>query len=89
MPVGWDWWAGLLGNSKYYDYSLSINGTERLYGNDSSDYLTDVIVSMTILELQFTSVTDLDPRRAFDPSNDKARDERITVAFVYCRVAWR
>lgn len=45
VPVGWDWWAGLIGNSKYYDYSLSINGTETKYGNSSSDYLTDVIVS--------------------------------------------
>ncbi|XP_011636259.1 N-acetylglucosamine-6-sulfatase-like isoform X2 [Pogonomyrmex barbatus] len=43
VPVGWDWWAGLIGNSKYYDYSLSINGTEVKYGNSPSDYLTDVI----------------------------------------------
>lgn len=43
VPVGWDWWAGLVGNSRYYDYSLSINGTERNYGNSPSDYLTDVI----------------------------------------------
>lgn len=46
VPEGWDWWAGLLGNSKYYNYSLSINGTEKSYGNSPSDYLTDVIVSM-------------------------------------------
>ncbi|KAL0120010.1 hypothetical protein PUN28_007995 [Cardiocondyla obscurior] len=43
VPVGWDWWAGLIGNSKYYNYSLSINGTERKYGNSPSDYFTDVI----------------------------------------------
>ncbi|EFN84648.1 N-acetylglucosamine-6-sulfatase [Harpegnathos saltator] len=48
VPVGWDWWAGLLGNSKYYDYSLSINGTGRLYGNGSSDYLTDVISNLAV-----------------------------------------
>lgn len=48
VPIGWDWWAGLVGNSKYYDYSLSINGTQRKYGNTADDYLTDVIVSMYI-----------------------------------------
>lgn len=43
VPPGWDWWAGLVGNSKYYNYSLSINGTEKKYGDKPKDYLTDVI----------------------------------------------
>ncbi|XP_076748537.1 N-acetylglucosamine-6-sulfatase [Xylocopa sonorina] len=43
VPIGWDWWAGLIGNSKYYNYSLSINGTEKKFGNKESEYLTDVI----------------------------------------------
>lgn len=43
IPPGWDWWAGLVGNSKYYNYSLSINGTEKQYGDKPEDYLTDVI----------------------------------------------
>ncbi|XP_076230933.1 N-acetylglucosamine-6-sulfatase [Calliopsis andreniformis] len=46
VPVGWDWWAGLIGNSKYYNYSLSINGTEKKFGSDPEDYLTDVISNM-------------------------------------------
>lgn len=41
VPPGWDWWYGLLGNSRYYNYSLSINGTEKFFAND---YLTDAIV---------------------------------------------
>ncbi|XP_011867289.1 PREDICTED: N-acetylglucosamine-6-sulfatase-like [Vollenhovia emeryi] len=48
VPEGWDWWAGLVGNSRYYDYSLSINGTERKYGNSPSDYLTDVINNLAV-----------------------------------------
>lgn len=44
MPAGWDQWAGLIGNSKYYNYSLSINGTKKEYGADPTEYLTDVIV---------------------------------------------
>lgn len=46
VPEGWDWWVGLIGNSKYYNYSLSINGTEKQFGSEPNDYLTDVIVSM-------------------------------------------
>lgn len=48
VPKGWDWWAGLMGNSKYYDYSLSINGTEKQYGNQPGDYLTDVISELAL-----------------------------------------
>ncbi|KAM0734278.1 N-acetylglucosamine-6-sulfatase [Formica fusca] len=48
VPVGWDWWAGLIGNSKYYNYSLSINGTEMKYGDSTSDYLTDVINNLAV-----------------------------------------
>ncbi|XP_017752451.1 PREDICTED: N-acetylglucosamine-6-sulfatase-like [Eufriesea mexicana] len=48
VPIGWDWWIGLIGNSKYYNYSLSINGTVKKYGNSSTDYLTDVINNMAI-----------------------------------------
>ena len=46
VPPGWDWWVGLVGNSRYYNYTLSVNGTARRHGDDyAEDYLTDVIVS--------------------------------------------
>ncbi|XP_015522323.2 N-acetylglucosamine-6-sulfatase isoform X1 [Neodiprion lecontei] len=48
VPLGWDWWAGLVGNSKYYDYTLSINGTEKKYGDKPGDYLTDVIGNLAM-----------------------------------------
>jgi hypothetical protein len=41
IPAGWDWWIGLVGNSRYYNYTLSVNGTAVFH---SDDYLTDVIV---------------------------------------------
>ena len=44
VPPGWDWWNGLVGNSKYYNYSLSVNGTLEKHGDKyEDDYLTDVI----------------------------------------------
>jgi len=44
VPPGWDWWNGLVGNSKYYNYSLSVNGTNEKHGDKyEDDYLTDVI----------------------------------------------
>ncbi|CAD6239730.1 GSCOCG00012563001-RA-CDS, partial [Cotesia congregata] len=48
VPSGWDWWAGLLGNSKYYNYTLSINGTAKFYSDKTEDYLTDVIAEMAV-----------------------------------------
>ncbi|KAK0094844.1 hypothetical protein PV326_009828 [Microctonus aethiopoides] len=48
VPPGWDWWLGLVGNSKYFDYFLSINGTEKKYGNNTDDYLTDVIAKQAV-----------------------------------------
>ncbi|GFS00117.1 N-acetylglucosamine-6-sulfatase-like [Elysia marginata] len=44
VPPGWDEWHGLVGNSVYYNYSLSVNGVEEKHGNNyTEDYLTDVI----------------------------------------------
>ncbi|MCL4129776.1 UNVERIFIED_CONTAM: hypothetical protein GTU68_041122 [Idotea baltica] len=44
IPPGWDSWIGLKGNSVYYNYSLSINGTPIFHGdNPKEDYLTNLI----------------------------------------------
>jgi len=44
VPEGWDWWAGLVGNSRYYNYTLSNNGKAEVHqDNYTTDYLTDVI----------------------------------------------
>lgn len=37
-----------VGNSKYYNYHLSVNGTPEVHKDDpKTDYLTDVIVSQS------------------------------------------
>jgi len=44
VPQGWDDWNGLVGNSVYYNYTLSANGVSEVHGsNYEEDYLTDVI----------------------------------------------
>ncbi|XP_066603653.1 N-acetylglucosamine-6-sulfatase-like [Prorops nasuta] len=45
-PLGWDDWYGLKGNSKYYNYILSINGNEKKYNQKPEEYLTDVIKNL-------------------------------------------
>ncbi|KAJ3651733.1 hypothetical protein Zmor_017752 [Zophobas morio] len=44
-PEGYDWWLGLQGNSKYYNYTLSINGTGQFFENE---YLTDQITKYAL-----------------------------------------
>ncbi|CAI9726243.1 N-acetylglucosamine-6-sulfatase-like [Octopus vulgaris] len=44
IPPGWTSWNGLVGNSKYYNYSMSTDGVLEKHGcNYSIDYLTDII----------------------------------------------
>merc|ERR1712013_168130 len=44
VPKGWHFWAGLVGNSRYYNYTLSLNGKPEVHKDSyPRDYLTDVI----------------------------------------------
>lgn len=46
VPPGWDEWYGLVGNSRYYNYTLSVNGQPEKHGDFyGPDYLTDLLVS--------------------------------------------
>lgn len=55
IPAGWDWWIGLVGNSRYYNYTLSVNGTAVFH---SDDYLTDVIKAYGLEFLRQRHVTE-------------------------------
>ncbi|KAM9402901.1 N-acetylglucosamine-6-sulfatase [Salvelinus alpinus] len=56
VPLGWDYWVGLERNSRYYNYTLSVNGKLKKHGgNYSEDYLTDVLTNMSLDFLQYKS----------------------------------
>lgn len=49
VPPGWDNWQGLVGNSIYYDYTLSNNGQPEQHGHDyATDYLPDLVINRTL-----------------------------------------
>ncbi|KAI1900930.1 hypothetical protein AGOR_G00054900 [Albula goreensis] len=49
IPPGWDQWHALVGNSKYYKFSLSVNGKEEHHGDHyDKDYLTDLIANRSL-----------------------------------------
>ncbi|XP_048862688.1 N-acetylglucosamine-6-sulfatase [Brienomyrus brachyistius] len=56
VPPGWDYWFALEKNSKYYNYTLSVNGRPQKHGhNYSEDYLTDVLANASLEFLQYKS----------------------------------
>eukprot|EP00518_Triparma_eleuthera_P015502 CAMPEP_0197545188 /NCGR_PEP_ID=MMETSP1320-20131121/333_1 /TAXON_ID=91990 /ORGANISM="Bolidomonas sp., Strain RCC2347" /LENGTH=559 /DNA_ID=CAMNT_0043104677 /DNA_START=91 /DNA_END=1767 /DNA_ORIENTATION=+ len=49
IPQGWDNWQGLVGNSVYYNYTLSNNGIAEVHGDDyHADYLTDLVKNRSL-----------------------------------------
>ncbi|GAA6105849.1 N-acetylglucosamine-6-sulfatase [Tachysurus ichikawai] len=56
IPPGWDQWFALERNSKYYNYTLSVNGKAQRHGqNYTEDYLTDVLANISLDFLQYKS----------------------------------
>jgi N-acetylglucosamine-6-sulfatase len=43
VPPGWSDWHGLVGNSIYYNYTLSNNGVPEVHGGAPADYLPTVV----------------------------------------------
>lgn len=49
VPPGWDYWLGLLGNSRYYNYDVSRDGTVEHHGqNYTTDYFPDLVANRTV-----------------------------------------
>ena len=53
LPPGWTNWQGLVGNSRYYDYTLSNNGVAEVHGSDyATDYLPMLVLNKTLAFLE-------------------------------------
>lgn len=52
VPVGYDQWFGLLGNSKYYNFTLNENGNLVKYNDSAEDYLTTIVKNRAIEFIQ-------------------------------------
>jgi arylsulfatase A-like enzyme len=46
IPPGWDTWDAFTGPPRYYNYSMTIDGTARAFGSSEQDYSTDVLAGM-------------------------------------------
>jgi len=61
VPPGWDEWFTVIepptGSYRYYDYSVSDNGTTRAYGTADSDYVTDVLSNRAVDQLRAMQAT--------------------------------
>ena len=59
IPPGWDQWYGLVGNSKYYDYTVcTTGGGNETHGNDyATDYFTDRLANRTLEFLENVTTT--------------------------------
>ena len=56
VPVGWDDWLGLLGNSQYYNYKVNRNGVIEEHGLDyKKDYLPELILDASLNFMTNTS----------------------------------
>lgn len=50
IPPGWNEWQALVGNSQYYNYTLSANGISEHHGDDyAHDYLTDIVKNRSLV----------------------------------------
>ncbi|MDP8972145.1 MAG: sulfatase [Actinomycetota bacterium] len=43
VPPGWDDWQAFTGEVEYFDYTMTVNGSDEIYGSKPSDYSTDVL----------------------------------------------
>ena len=66
IPKGWDEWSGLIRNSKFYNYTLNVNGNRVKHGSDyGTDYFPDVITNASLRFLRETKGCDHEKRETY------------------------
>eukprot|EP01048_Picozoa_sp_COSAG05_P003762 COSAG05_NODE_181_length_14767_cov_9.554859_4_plen_492_part_00 len=62
VPAGWNEWCALQGNSRFYDYKLSVNGVTEAHGSDyHEDYLTDLLANRSSAFIRCSLSAQADP----------------------------
>jgi arylsulfatase A-like enzyme len=54
IPPGWDRWAAFEGESRYYDYTLNVDGSYVSYGDAAADYSSDVLADYAVQDIEQT-----------------------------------
>lgn len=52
IPPGWDEWYEIITDNVYYDYQLNENGKYVYYGNNQTDYISDVLKEKAVNFIQ-------------------------------------
>lgn len=61
VPAGWGEWQGLVRNSRFYNYTLNVNGALHHHGfNYQKDYLPDIITNRSLNFLRWSLTTSPD-----------------------------
>jgi len=61
VPAGWGEWQGLVRNSRFYNYTLNVNGGLHHHGfNYQKDYLPDIITNRSMNFLRWSLTTSPD-----------------------------
>ena len=87
VPPGWSHWRALVGNSVYYNYTLSIDGKPEYHGFDfQNDYFTNVVERFESLHLPKFKVTLQFFQESFEVSRfrEKFVQTVLHVSFNFC-----
>lgn len=54
VPPGWDRWVAFADRTRYYEYTLNVDGRLERHGNEPDDYSTDVLADQAVAFIRDT-----------------------------------